>query len=153
MRNARASRETSRAATRSSSTSKWQSPEVVAGSQKRARRRKSGRHLHLREAAIREQFCSRNIAAVVGGEKHDSFRDLVGRSEPAERNHAFAHGAALLVRLGGIHQVAQSGGVDPAWAYGVDAEAQVFQVMGTCARERAHGDLGRSVYTDRWECF
>src|SRR5258707_5759882 len=120
MRDARGSRETSRAAQGALRQSKWQSPEVVAGWQKRASRPKSGRHLHLGEAAIREQFCSRNIAAVVGGEKHDSFRDLVGRSEPAERNHAFDHGAALLVRLGGIQQVGQSGGIDPAWAYGVD---------------------------------
>jgi hypothetical protein len=37
----------------------------------------SNRHLHLREAAIREQFHSGDIAAVVGGEKYDSLRNLV----------------------------------------------------------------------------
>src|SRR5882672_7341981 len=147
MRDARAGRETSRAAQGALRQSKWQSPEVVAGLQKRASRRKSGRHLHLREAAIREQFCSRNIAAVVGGEKYDSFRNLIGCSKPAEGNHAFDHGAALLVRLGGIQQVAQSGGIDPARAYGVDADAPVFQVSRPCARERAHGGLGGAVKT------
>src|SRR5258708_34140967 len=153
MRDARASRETSGAAQGVLRQSKWQSPEVVAGLQKRASRRKSGRHLHLREAAIREQFCSRNIAAVVGGEKYDSFRNLIGCSKPAEGNHAFDHGAALLVRLGGIQQVAQSRGIDPAWAYGVDADAPVFQVSRPCARERAHGRLGGAVNTDRWQPF
>ncbi len=38
---------------------------------------RDSRHLHLREAAIHEQFRSRDIAAVVGGEKYDSLRNLV----------------------------------------------------------------------------
>src|SRR5258708_36508276 len=95
MRDARGSRETSRAAQGVLRQSKWQSPEVVAGWQKRASRRESGRHLNLREAAIRGQFCSRNIAAVAGGEKTHTFRDLVRRSRPAEGNQTFAHRAAL----------------------------------------------------------
>ena len=37
----------------------------------------SSRHLRLREAAISEQFHSCDIAAVVGGEKYDSLRNLV----------------------------------------------------------------------------
>src|SRR5215813_7962447 len=42
--------------------------------------------LHLCEAAIHEQFGSRHVAAVVGCEKHHGLGDLVGRTEPAERN-------------------------------------------------------------------
>src|SRR5260370_8938686 len=150
MRDARASRETSGAAQGVLRQSKWQSPEVVAGLQKRASRRKSGRHLHLREAAIREQFCSRNIAAVVGGEKYDSFRNLIGCSKPAEGNHAFDHGAALLVRLGGIQQVAHSRGIDPPCAYGVAAAVPVVQVGRPCARERTVVSVGSASNTDRY---
>jgi hypothetical protein len=51
-----------------------QSPGAVTGA---ALQVPSSRHLHLREAAIREQFHSRDIAAVVGGEKYDSLRNLV----------------------------------------------------------------------------
>src|SRR6266498_3329010 len=52
--------------------------------------------LHLRDAAIDEQFRSRDIAAVVGSEKDDGLRNLVGRSEPAERHEVGHRLAALL---------------------------------------------------------
>jgi hypothetical protein len=52
--------------------------------------------LHLRDAAIHEQFRSRDIAAVVGSEKDDGLRNLVGRSEPAERHEVGHRLAALL---------------------------------------------------------
>ena len=42
--------------------------------------------LHLSEAAVHEQFRSRDITAVFGCEKHNGFRDLIGRTQPAERN-------------------------------------------------------------------
>src|SRR5258707_436198 len=41
--------------------------------------------LHLCETAVHEQFCSRDEAAVVGCEKHDGLRYLIGSAEPAER--------------------------------------------------------------------
>src|SRR6266849_5963929 len=42
--------------------------------------------LHLCEAAIHKQFRSRDVAAVIGGEKHHGLGDLIGRTAPAERN-------------------------------------------------------------------
>ena len=52
--------------------------------------------LHLRESAIHKQFRSRDVAAVVGGEKHHGLGDLIGCTEPAERNAAGNHLQALL---------------------------------------------------------
>ena len=47
--------------------------------------------LHLRESTIHEQFDSRDVAAIVGGEKHNGFSGLIGRSEPTERNAVGDH--------------------------------------------------------------
>src|SRR5258708_9779390 len=46
------------------------------------------RGLHLCEAAVHRQFRSRDVAAVVGCEKHHGLGDLLGRAEPAERSGA-----------------------------------------------------------------
>src|SRR5690349_7666755 len=46
------------------------------------------RGLHLCEAAVHRQFRSRDVAAVVGCEKHYGPGDLIGRAEPAERSGA-----------------------------------------------------------------
>src|SRR5262249_60521128 len=46
------------------------------------------RGLHLCEAAVHRQLRSRDVAAVVGCEKHDGPGDLIGRAEPAERSGA-----------------------------------------------------------------
>jgi hypothetical protein len=51
--------------------------------------------LHLCDAAIHKQFRSRDVAAVVGCEKHYSLGDLIGRTEPAERNTIGNHRLAL----------------------------------------------------------
>jgi len=40
--------------------------------------------LHLGEAAIHKQFGSRDVATVVGREKHHGLGDLIGCAEPAE---------------------------------------------------------------------
>src|SRR2546422_3051989 len=42
--------------------------------------------LHLGEAAIHEQFRSRDVAADVGGEEHHGLRDLVRRAEPDRKS-------------------------------------------------------------------
>jgi len=55
--------------------------------------------LHLRESTIHEQFDSRNVAAIVGCEKHDGFSSLIGRSEPSERNALGDHLFAFLTYL------------------------------------------------------
>jgi hypothetical protein len=39
--------------------------------------------LHLRESTIHEQFGSRDVATIVGCEKHDGLSRLIGRSEPS----------------------------------------------------------------------
>src|SRR5213079_467440 len=50
----------------------------------------------LCHAAIHEQFRSRDVATVVGCEKHDGLGDLFGCPEPAERNNVGEHLQALL---------------------------------------------------------
>ena len=55
--------------------------------------------LHLCEAAIHKQFRSGDVAAVVGCEKHHGPGDLIGCTEPAERNTVGNHLQALLVRF------------------------------------------------------
>src|SRR5947209_18302924 len=52
--------------------------------------------LHLCDAAIHKQFRSRDVAAVVGCEKHHGLRDLIGCAEPAERNAIGNHLRAFL---------------------------------------------------------
>ena len=52
--------------------------------------------LHLCDAAIHKQFRSRDVAAVVGCEKHHGLGDLIGSTEPAERNTVGNHLQALL---------------------------------------------------------
>ena len=52
--------------------------------------------LNLREAAIHEQFRSRDVAAVFGREKHHRLGDLIGRAESAQRNSISNHLQALL---------------------------------------------------------
>src|SRR6516165_3715318 len=68
--------------------------------------------LHLCEAAIHEQFRSRDVAAVVGCEKHHGLGDLIRRTEPAERNRGGNHLATLLACFRGGQQIAQPGRVD-----------------------------------------
>ena len=58
-----------------------------------------GRSSHLCEAAVYKQFRSRDVAAIVGCEKHDGFGSLIGRSEPSERNAFGDHLLAFLADL------------------------------------------------------
>src|ERR1700730_16424611 len=52
--------------------------------------------LYLCETAIHKQFRSRDVAAVIGCEKHHGLGDLVGCAKPAERNGVGNHLRALL---------------------------------------------------------
>src|SRR5439155_12888515 len=62
----------------------------------------SGIHgLHLRETAIDKQFRARDVAAVVGCEKHHALGDLIGCAEPAERNTVGKHLQAFLTGFRG----------------------------------------------------
>jgi len=56
-------------------------------------------YLHLCEAAIDKQFRSSDVAAVVGCEKHHGLGDLIGYTEPAERNIVGNHLLALLAHF------------------------------------------------------
>src|SRR5438876_11291944 len=82
--------------------------------------------LHLCEAAIHKQFRSRDVAAVVGGEKHHGLGDLIGCTAPAERNTGGQHLPALPARSCGSQQVIQSGRLDEAWAHCVHANAALL---------------------------
>src|SRR2546426_3557400 len=109
--------------------------------------------LHLCHAAIHEQFRSRDVTTVVGCEKHDGLGDLVGCTEPAERNDVGKHFQALLARPCGSHQVVQSGRVDGARAHCVHANAAILQVRCPCPRERTHGGFCGAIDTIRREPF
>src|SRR5436305_878113 len=74
--------------------------------------------LHLCEASIHKQFRSRDVAAVVGCERNHRRGDLIGCTEPAERNVVGNHFLAFLAHICGSEQVTQSGRVG-AWAYRV----------------------------------
>src|ERR1700720_887905 len=83
-------------------------------------------NLHLCEATIHKQFRSRDVAAVVGGEKHHGLRDLIGCTEPAEWNSVGNHLLALLARFCGGQQLTQSGRIGGAWAHCVHANAAIL---------------------------
>src|SRR2546422_70600 len=103
-------------------------------------------YLHLCEAAIHKQFRSRDVAAVVGCEKHHRLRDLIRRAEPAERNSGGNDLRALPARFRGSEQVTQPGRVDRAGAHGVNADAAILQVRRPGARERADGGFAGAVH-------
>src|SRR5438094_10655474 len=81
--------------------------------------------LHLCEATIHKQFRSRDVAAVVGCEKNHRLGDLIGCTEPAERNVVGNHFLAFLAHFCGSEQVTQSGRVG-AWAYRVYVNAALL---------------------------
>src|SRR2546425_5018582 len=93
----------------------------------RSRWTKAATSLHLGETAIHEQLGSRDIAAVVGGEKHHGFRDLVGRTAPAERHRAGDRLGALLARFRGTQDLIQSGRIGRAPDDRVDANVAGLQ--------------------------
>src|SRR5271168_431619 len=109
--------------------------------------------LNLRQAAIDEQFRSRDVAGVVGGEKHHGFGDLIGRAESAERDRAGKHLQSLLANLRRTQQITQPGRVSAARAYCVHANAARLQVCRPGPREGAYGGFGRAINTIRCQPF
>ena len=91
--------------------------------------------LHLCEAAIHKQFRSRDEAAVVGCEKHHRLRDVIGCTDPGERNTVGDRLQALLARFRGM----SCGRVGKPWAHRVHANAAILQVRRPCPGERTHG--------------
>src|SRR6267378_5845944 len=100
-------------------------------------------HLHLRETAIHEQLRSRDVAAVVGCEKHHGFRDLVGCPESAQRNTA---GNDLHVFLGRFYGVPW-GRVGKARAHRVHANAASLQIHCPYPCERTDRGFGGAINT------
>jgi hypothetical protein len=82
--------------------------------------------LHLCQTAIHKQFRSRDVAAVVGCEKHHGLGDLIGCTEPAERNSVGNHLQALLADFRGSEQLTKSRRVGGAWAHRVHPNAAVL---------------------------
>jgi hypothetical protein len=82
--------------------------------------------LHLCYAAIHKQFRSRDVAAVVGCEKHHRLGDVIGCTDPAERNNVGNHLQAFLAGFPGSEQLAKSGRVGEAWAHHVHANAAIL---------------------------
>src|SRR5258705_5438169 len=58
--------------------------------------------LHLCKATIHKQLRSRDVVAVIGGEKRHGLRDLIGCAEPAQRNTAGNGLHAFLCRFCGM---------------------------------------------------
>src|SRR5882724_10750012 len=98
--------------------------------------------LDLCEAAIDEQFRSRDVAAVVGCEKHHGLRDLIRSTEPAEWNTA---GNDLHVFLDCFYGMPW-GCVGITRAHRVHANAASLQVRCPCARERTHRGFGGAIH-------
>src|SRR6266404_209475 len=109
--------------------------------------------LHLCETAIDKQFSARDVAAVVGCEKHNSLRDLIWRTEPTERNCVGNHLLTFLARFAGSQQLTQSRRLDGTWAHCVHANASLLQVRCPCPRERTHGSFGGAVNAIRRQSF
>src|SRR2546428_11965722 len=78
--------------------------------------------LHLCETAIDKQFRSRDVAAVVGCEKHHGLRNLIRCAKPAQRNTTGNDVHAFLGRFYGMPW----GRVGKAWAHCVYANAAIF---------------------------
>src|SRR5438093_4651080 len=109
--------------------------------------------LHLCKTTIHKQFRSRDVATVVGCEKHHGLGDLVWCAEPAERSAVGKHLQALLARPCGIRQVLQPGRLDGPRTHRVHANAAILQVRGPCPRERTHGGFCGAINTIRREPF
>src|SRR5207253_2349497 len=69
--------------------------------------------LHLGEAAVHKQFRSRDVAAVVGCEKHHGLRDLIGCTEPRKPLESVAESSTQVrssrSEVGGRHLVGSDG--------------------------------------------
>ena len=104
-----------------------------------------GRTLHLSRAAIDEQFDSRDVTAVVGGEKDNSLCNLIGRAQPSHRNDVGNAGQTLFAYITGAEEFVQGGSIDWARAYHVDPDTASFQIACPGARERADCCFGRRV--------
>src|SRR6516164_6017237 len=63
----------------------------------------------LRESSVHEQLDSRDVAGVVGGEKHGCPGDLFGRSKPAERSGSCDELSALIAHLRRGQKIGQAG--------------------------------------------
>src|SRR6266404_5748881 len=104
---------------------------------------------HLCEAAIHEQFRSRDVARVVGREKHHGPRDLIGRAKSAQRNTAGNEFHAFLGPSYGVPW----GGVGIARAHRVHANSASLQVRCPCPRERTDRSFGGAINTPVWQPF
>src|SRR5713101_3977368 len=101
--------------------------------------------LHLGEASVHEQLGPGNVAAVIGREKNNGFRDLIGGSEPPKRNGGSNGGESLMARRRGPQQLGQTGCINRSWADRVDANVAVLQVGRPSSGKRAYGRLRRAV--------
>src|SRR6266404_4418320 len=106
------------------------------------RLRKPG-SLYLCEPTVHEQFRSRDVATVVGGEKHNGLCDLIGCTEPAEWNSAGNH---LHLFLGRFYRMPWRR-VGISWAHCVHANAAILQIRGPCPRERTDRGFGGAINT------
>ena len=93
------------------------------------------------------------LAAVVRCEEHHGPDDLIGCTQPAERDRARDRLPALQSSFRRSQQVIQSGCVSGAGAHCVDADAALLQVRCPCPRERSHSGLGSGINTVRRQPF
>src|SRR5262245_39183828 len=103
----------------------------------------------LREAAVDEQFCSGDVACVVGGEENHGFGDLFGCTKPSERHRIGDHFPALCADFRRGQKIVEARCVGGARAYRVHADTARLQVCRPGPRERAHGCFCSRVHAVR----
>ena len=99
----------------------------------------------LRESSVHEQLDSRDVAGVVGGEKHGCLGDLFGRSKPAERSGSCDELSALIAHLRRGQKIGQARRLNGFRTDRVHANLAVLQVRGPGAREGARDGLTGGV--------
>lgn len=106
--------------------------------------------LDLSQATIDEQLDTVHVAAVVGGQKQDGLRDLIGRAGTAQgyvANRALYELIDLLLRH--LHPGIVARRWDNARTNGIHPYLALFQVHGPGARKRADRRLGRACKHSR----
>src|SRR5262245_19289343 len=102
--------------------------------------------LHLRDAAVDEQFNSRDITRVVRCEKYYRLCDLIGSAESPERNSARDHRLTLFPDFRRrSEQITQPRCVDGARADRVHPNAAFFQIGCPGPRKRSQRGFCRAI--------
>src|ERR1700733_5147883 len=90
----------------------------------------------LSRAAVHEEFDAGDVGAVVGGEKYRRLAEIVGHTQPCERDGGGGRGLYVIG-----HKLSNPGGVRVSGAQYIDPDVPPFEIDDPGAGERAHGRL------------